>query len=240
MKQWQVKILMSACALVLTVAPASMALSQSILVWGAGNDSGNTQGVADYLAASGYFEMTTAVDANLVDIGTLLEYDAVLYFSNSSGDSQGAGDVLADYADTGRRLVLCTFSWANQGGNTLGGRIIADEISPLMVDGTSLYTDVTMASNDGSGFFTNVATVEGYYHDDVALSTGAVEHGTWSDGEPLLASKGNVVGVNLFPDDSFGFIGGDYQALFANALAFDVVATEDVTWGDVKAMYRNR
>lgn len=211
------------CSLVAVwfVASGAAAMGQDVLVWATGNSGGATQGVADYLMASGHFGSVTAKDQDAtIPLNELLTYDAVLYFSNSSDnqDPDGIGNVLADYADEGRCLVICVFAWADQGGNTLGGRIINEQISPFVLEGGSLYTNVTMADNDGSIFFENVNTLAGFYHDNVRLTPDAVKHGTWSDGEPLVASKANVVGVNLFPDDSWGQIGGDFKPLFANAL----------------------
>ena len=241
MKRMQWKILLTAFALVVAIGPASVVFGQDVLVWATGN--GGTQGVADYLMASGYFNTVTASDNPYEPLATLTGYDSVLYFSNSSGGGQdpvAIGDVLADYADTGRRLVIATFSWADQGGNTLAGRIIDEQISPFILEGASLYTNVTMDSNDGHAIFDNVNEISGYYHDDVTLSTGAEQHATWSDGEPLAADKGNVIAINLFPDDSYGNVGGDYQALFANSLRPGIVATEAASWGQVKAAYRTR
>jgi cysteine-rich repeat protein len=157
----------------------------------------------------------TGDDEQNLSLPTLLTYDAVLFFTNGWGDPVANGNVLADYADTGRPLVLATFSWANQGQNTHSGRIIEEQISPFLPEGSSLYTDVTMQSNDGSAFFDGVNTLGGFFHDNVMLSQGATLRGTWSDGEPLLAQKGNVIGVNLFPVFNAT---GDYQRLFANTL----------------------
>jgi hypothetical protein len=206
---------------------ASPAKAASILVWSTGNGAVETAGVATWLQASGAFTSVTGVDADSMTLAALLAYDRVLYFSNSSGsqDPTAVGDVLADYADTGRRLVLSTFAFADQGENTLGGRIISEGISPFVVNGGSFYSNVTMLSNDGSAFFDGVNVLSGYYHDNVALSGGAAGRGTWSDGSPLLATKGNVVAVNLFPDDSFGEVGGDYRRLFVNALTAQVQPT---------------
>ena len=233
------KILFSVCALLLISGSAAMA--QDVLVWATGNGGGDTQGVADYLMGTGFFTSTTATNDPFVDLATLSGYDAVLFFTNGiAGDMVAIGDVLADYADTGAQLVLAVFSWADQGGNTLAGRIITDQISPYWLEGGSLYTNVTMTWNDGSPLFDMVNTVDGFYHDNVMLTTDAVENATWSDGEPLVATKGNVVGVNLFPDDFYGNIGGDYVYLFANALSSDVVATENATWSQLKATYLGR
>jgi hypothetical protein len=42
---------------------------------------------------------------------------------------------------------------------------------------------------------------------------------SWSDGNPLEAvSTSGVTGINLFPDDAYGYVTGDYVRLFANAL----------------------
>lgn len=221
---------------------AAPSFAATALVWGTGNGGGSTQGVANYLAQYGCFSSVTATDADLVALATLNTYDAVLYFSNASGsqDPTSIGDVLADYADTGRRLVLATFAWAQQGSNTLGGRIITDQISPLLSNGGSVYTNVSMASNDGSALFTGVASVLGFYHDNVVVTPGALQRALWSDGFPLVATKGNVVAVNLFPDDFWLNIGGDYQQLFANAMCASTGTTPVAanTWGRVKTLYR--
>ena len=207
--------LLIAAPLVL-LAPTSQA--QDVLVWGTGTSQSNVDGVATWMQSVGGF---TSVDGMVgtVGLGTLLTYDAVLFFTNgSSGSDPSNGNVLADYVDAGGWLVMATFSWANQGGNTIGGRIVADQMSPFTTGSGSLYSNVTMASNDGSDFFTGVNSLGGYYHDDVSLTLGATSHGAWSDGRHLLASKGNVVAVNLFPDDSYGNLSGDYQQLFVNAI----------------------
>jgi hypothetical protein len=239
MKRLRLQTLFFLLGLSLAAAPA---LAETALVWATGNAGAGTQGVAAYIMSHGCFTAVDATDADFVDLSTLMNYDAVLYFSNESltQDPIAIGNVLADYADTGRRLVVATFSWAEQGSNTLGGRFITDGISPFLAEGGTIYQNVTMASNDGSGYFTGVNTVNGYFHDNVMLSSGAVERGTWSDGEPLLADKANVVAVDLFPDDSWGSIGGDYQQLFANAMCWNSgpVPVQVTTWGMVKSLYR--
>ncbi len=198
----------------------------SVLVWSSGN-GGTTAGVASWIQAMGGFGTVDWYDGDTRSFAQLDAYDRVLYFSNSSTSGNIArGDVLADFADTGKRLVLSTFSWADQGGNTLEGRIVSDALSPFSYEGGSLYSNVTMTSNDGSAFFTGVNTLSGYYHDNVGLTASAVSLASWSDGESLLAIKGNVVGVNLFPDDSYGQVSGDNRQLFVNALGASVTAPE--------------
>ncbi len=217
----------AALALLLCGAGQANAGPMNVLVWSTGNDSGNTAAVAAWLQASGQFSSVTGINQNAtMSLAQLENYNAVLYFSNSSEsqDPTSIGNVLADYADTGRRLVVATFAWANQGSNTLGGRFITGGYSPLLSAGSSAYSNVTMTSNDGSAFFAGVSSVSGYYHDNVIVNAGATERAVWSDGNALEAQKGNVVGVDLFPDDSFGNIGGNYRQLFVDALAANPAA----------------
>lgn len=208
----------------LLMGRVSSASATSVLVWSSGNSQVRTEGVAAWVKSLGGFDSVVGVDSDSMTFAQLNAYDEVLYFSNSSSapNNVSRGNVLADFADTGKRLVVTTFSWANQGGNTLGGRFVSEAISPYAVDGSSLYSSVTMSSNDGSAFFTGVNTLSGLFHDDVALTAGAMSLATWSDGQSLLAVKNNVVGVNLFPDDSFGTLGGDYRQLFVNALGANI------------------
>ena len=162
MNKMRLRILCTVLAGVLAAVPS---LADTALVWSSGNPDGNTAGVAAYIAQYGCFSTVEAVDADFVPLSTLVNYDVVLYFSNHSGsqDPVAIGDVLADYADTGRHLVIATFSWANQGGNTLAGRVISDQISPLLPLGSSVYSSVTMSSHDGSGYFIAVNSVDGYF-----------------------------------------------------------------------------
>jgi hypothetical protein len=218
LRRWLIGGLMTALSVILTPVAAK---AQNVLVWSTGNQDGSTTGVAAWLQASGQFTSVTGIDSpTTMTLPQLLAYDRVFYFSSTNGanDPVAIGDVLANYADTGRRLVLATFCWANQGTNTLSGRIITDQLSPYVLQGGSLYTPVTIQSHDGSHFFDGVNAIDGYFHDNVALTPGATGHALWSDGSSLLATKGNVVAVNLFPDDFWASISGDYRPLFVNAL----------------------
>ncbi|GMU35836.1 MAG: hypothetical protein KJ057_01615 [Phycisphaerae bacterium] len=193
----------------------------AVLVWSTGNPNNQTQAIAAWIQASGRFGSVVGEnDDDGKSLAELQAYDAVLYFTNGcGGDMNANGDVLADYADTGARLVVAVFAWANQGCNTLGGRFINDEISPYVFEGGSLYTNANLDANDGSCYFDDVNSLTGLFRDNVRLTSGAVERGRWSDGEPLVAVKGNVVGVNLFPDDAYGNVSGDIRPLFINALS---------------------
>lgn len=211
--------LIASCALLLLCLAGPLNLRAQVLVWSTGNSLGGTQSVANYLTASGSFSSVTAFDGTRV-LSDLTAYQAILFFtnSNSSTDPVAIGNTLAAFANSGRGLVLATFSWANQGSNTLGGDIITQGLSPFVFNGTSLYTNVTMASNTGGGLFNGVTSLNGYYHDAVTLTSGSTLLASWSDGRPLEAQRGNIIGINLFPDATAGSLSGNYQALFSNAV----------------------
>lgn len=218
----------SKITVVLAIAFASQAqAAPSVGVFSSGNSQSNTESIANWLQASGQFSSVTGLNGDPFSFSQLNAYDEILFFSNSStGDSELKGNVLAQFAQTGKRLVVATFSWAQQGGNTLGGDFLSGGYSPFSATAGSAYSSVSMASNDGSAFFSGVTSLGGYYHDTVMAAAGATTHGTWSDGTALLASKGNVVGVNLFPDDGYGQMSGDYKQLFVNSLTAPVPEPE--------------
>jgi len=207
------------------------------LIWSTGDNQSGTQAVANWLTATGLPGSVTAYDGYTGATGTLgttnssisftdiQNFQAILYFTNSdsSADQASIGNALAQFANTGRRLVIATFAYANQGSNTLGGDIITNSISPVVLNATTLYSTATMSSNVGGPLFAGVHNITGYYRDSVTPVSGATVLASWSDGKPFVVSKGNVVAITLFPDDSYGNISGDYKQLFENALTVQSV-----------------
>lgn len=222
MKRYLLRVF--AAIFIVALGGISSVTQAGVLVWGSGS-FGGAANVGSWIQSVGGFDTVDTVDtidSGTLDFEQLDAYESVLYFSNdSTGGNEARGDALADFADTGKRLVLATFSWANQSGNTLAGRLIDDLLSPYKFVGSSLYSTATMAANDGSDFFDGVNTLSGYFRDNVEVVAGATSLASWSDGVSLLARKNNVVGVNLFPDDNFGTVSGDYRNLFVNALIAD-------------------
>jgi hypothetical protein len=206
-----------AVASMLVVAGAANAVSVGVISTG----NTGTAGVAAFIQASGLFSSVTGIDLPTVGYGDLSGYDEVLYFSNHSTeqDTAGIGDALNSYAATGRRLVVATFAFASQGGNTLDSNFLSGSYSPFTIDGSSVYSNATLGSTDGSALFAGVNALQGYYRDNVSAAAGATLRASWSDGIALVAQRGNVIGVNLFPDDSYGAVSGDNRQLFINALA---------------------
>lgn len=220
-RSWNANGFARIAIVLVTLFAASRAPAQ-VLVWSMGNSIEGTQSVANWLEQSGQFSSVTAVNSSTLTILDLQSYQQVLFFSNSSGDPS-VGNVLAEFAASGRRLVVATFSWANQGANTLGGSFVSEIISPVAVATSSLYTTATLGTTDQSALFTGVTEITGYYRDAVVATPGSTIHAYWSDGQPFVVSKGNVVAITLFPDDTAGAVSGDYRTLFVNALSIQAI-----------------
>jgi hypothetical protein len=198
-----------------------LSAADTVLVWATGNGDADTPSVAAYLMSIGGFTTVDVIDQEAtVPLATLTSYDAVVYFSNQvqTQDPVAIGDVLADYADAGGCLVIASFAWSDQGNNSLAGRIIDDGLSPFVANGPPAYTSASMDWNDSSAMFDGVTSLTTHFQNDVSLTTGAVLRATLDDGLPLVASKGDVVGVNYFPDHFFNDPIGDYDVLMTNAV----------------------
>lgn len=223
-------------ALVLALAGPSEAWGQTLLVWATGNSSGDTSALADSIEAGGGFTAVDVDERMNVPLVDLLPYDTVFFFSNANTGSDSAnGDVLADFVDAGGGLVLAPYVWANQGANTLSGRLVADGLTPFQAVGVAPNNGATLGWTDGSTLWSSVTTLQAGYRNQVVLAPGASLLGLWSDSIPLLASKGRVLGLNLFPDPSIQSLTGDWLALIGNTLSFITCAEGDDDgdgWGD--------
>ena len=102
----------------LFLAMAPSALAQKVAVYGAPGTTTWNSDVQSKIASTNLF---TQVDAYLASNSTptlaqLLAYDAVFVYSDTSFSNPIAmGDVLADYMDQGRGVVIATFAFNDSG-----------------------------------------------------------------------------------------------------------------------------
>ncbi|MBU6402664.1 MAG: hypothetical protein KGS61_20275, partial [Verrucomicrobia bacterium] len=168
-------------------------------------------------------------------LAQLLPYDAVLVYDSQPFDSPaGLGDLLADYENAGRGVVVALYA-EDASKSPLGGRLLADDYVPWAksIDnfGHSLTLVTTLTGHPilaGIGSFTGGQYT--YYQQNVSLAPGTVPVAKWSNGQMLVAVRqvGNsrLVGLNLFPVSSDAQGGQGWQAttdgarLIANALAW--------------------
>jgi hypothetical protein len=198
--------------------------------------------VAAGLVATGAFTAVDSFDAELMTpwVEDLLPYDAVLVYSDHSfDDSVTLGNVLADYADAGGGVVLAVFS---HGSVALEGRFVDEGYEPFTgssqgqgdlltlvptLPDHALLADVT-AFDGGTGSF---------HTDDPVVADGAVTVATWSNGLPLVVTKGTSVGLNFFPPSSdaradLWTATTDGDLLLRNALQFAADAALSDSDGD--------
>ena len=222
--------------------------AQSILFspWGVGKvavfGAQNTVAWNDDVQSKIALRMTNIqVDKFLVSAGNpvptlaqLIQYRSVLVYSDAPfNDATAVGNVLADYVDAGGGVVLATFAYNNT-GDGLQGRLKTGGYLPFSTgtqnSGTPLTLVPTLASHP---VLNGVASFNGgsssYHNSAIATNVGSELIATWSNGQPLVGTKGisqgRVVGLNFYPPSSA--VSGDFWTastdgglLMANALKY--------------------
>ena len=176
-------------------------------------------------------------------LSTLMDYDAVLAWSNYTYNSATAlGDVLADYIDQGRGVVQSAFSFdADDTTRSLAGRWAGGGYRPLTEASVVMGANQTLVPDTpGHEILSSVASFNGgirsFHFSPVALDAATTLVASWSDGQPLAAAgagpvAGRLVGLNLFPPSSdarFDFWDSttDGARLIGNALLYAASANQ--------------
>lgn len=215
-----------------TIALASLMMTSahagiSVGVFG-GSDSAEQAVVVNNLINQGAFDSVVGLNGSET-AQDLAIYNVVLLYSNYAQGFAGFGDQLADYLDAGGRMVAATFlpQTLSPEFSQSYGRLQSGGYLPW-TSYQSNYSTSTLGSYDAStGIFDGVNTLTGYYRDIVTTGPDTNVLGYWADGAPLVAvNQKGVVGVFLFPNDSYGLVSGDYNRLFANTLTYAAAVPE--------------
>lgn len=191
------------------------------------NTNGNSNTNLDTALSSTFstvddWEANTSGTPTLQDLST---YNTVIAYTNQSpNDPAGLGDVLADYVDAGGCVVFSTYSMSNPWAIT--GRITNTGYSPLTNLGTngSVSGDlVALVPSDPIFDGVDLNTLSYFNNSNFAysgLDSGATLIADDGAQHNMIArnASGNVVGMNLFPDDD-GDNNADLYTLFVNAAA---------------------
>jgi hypothetical protein len=179
-------------------------------------------------------------------LGTLLDYDAVLTWSNYSYNNGAAlGDILADYVDQDNGVVQSAFSFdAEDTTRSLAGRWTGGGYRPLTEAPVVMAENQTLVPQaPDHEILSNVSGFNGgmrsFHSSPVALGAATTLVASWSDGQPLAAAgtgpvAGRVVGLNLYPPSSdarFDFWDSttDGARLIGNALLYAANASHPPT-----------
>lgn len=155
---------------------------------------------ADLLAEPG----VAAVDLFPAQLGTptlaqMQAYDAVVTWSNFGyANATALGDNLADYADGGGIVVVAQHGADSGAGIAVGGRWASGGYSALDTTRTGVFPGASLGAYDTtSPLMQGVSTL---YAGDrwSAVAAGATQAAAYTDGIPLVASKGTAVGLNAY------------------------------------------
>ena len=211
---------------------SSEASAQDVLIVHA---SGYISDPQSKLIATGRYTSVDLHDAgaSTPTLATLQAYDAVMLVSDGSYlDATGLGNNVADYADSGGGVVVCTFSFhAPGGGLTLAGRISTDNYLPFIGSGQGSNTGGILAVQPGHDILAGVVSFSNGssgYMNTVTLAPGADRVAYFSDGVTELVATmetngTRVAGLNFYPPSSdirndFWSSTTDGDLLMANAI----------------------
>jgi len=168
-------------------------------------------------------------------LGELMAYDAVLVYSAEAfHDPVAMGDVLADYLDAGRGLVVAGAAYDPLLGMGLEGRIVTDAYLPFDMGLPTQGNSLTLVEDlPGHALLNGVASFDGglmSLHHSTSAVFGTTGVASWSNGQPLIAywapaAAGTIVGLNMGPPSGDAYVGQwdpntDGDVMMVNALLY--------------------
>lgn len=233
-KRWVGMLAGTAMALAMQMAKADVG------VFGAPSQGDWNADVVSKITAAAGGRLGNVVDHRLCGYSALCEatptlaqlqaYRSVLIYSDASfQDSEGLGNVLADYVDGGGRVVVATFSLNNEDSSAAMGRFESGGYLPVTRGDQTGFSGGTLVAVDAdSPILQGVSTFNGGdsgYAAKVTLNPGAQLVASWNDADatPLIAVKGKVTAINFYPPSSdarvdFWTASTDGGKILANAL----------------------
>lgn len=157
--------------------------------------------------ATGLFDSVTTINvANSTPaLADLAGYDGVFAYTNAGpADPTAFGDLLADFADLGRGVVLATYSLSSPWA--IGGRIMTSGYSPLTNESNGYIFEALVPTDPSHPIFNGVDTSnlsffsnENFAHP--GLDAGAILLATNGQGVNMIAESGtraNILAFNFF------------------------------------------
>jgi hypothetical protein len=172
-------------------------------------------------------------------LAQLAGFDVIMIASNSIfSEPTNIGNVAADFADSGRGVVLTQFVF--QGVWALGGKIMQPNYTPITKDplssGYAISSNLGVIFDPANPMFAgvNTANVKTNFQANSLVNPGANLVANWAGtNRPAIAYRcltdSSIVALNLFPDGSWT-TDPDTRRLVANAITFSQ------TCGDVNVI----
>jgi hypothetical protein len=171
-------------------------------------------------------ELTEMLSDPQHTLSELQPYDAVVFYWQGI-DLYGAanvGNLLADYLDNGGGVVLWGTPGSGFPSNELPlGRFSSGAYLPVHQASTGTgqmaSSGATLGTTlPGSPIMQGVSTLSVVSRPVYTVDSGAVLVASWSDGKPLVVTKGSVVGLGWSLDAGSSALGGDWGVLLGNAV----------------------
>lgn len=195
--------------------------------------------IADIAAQSGVQTVTRFKSLSLIDSGDgatptsadLAGYDAVIALNDYRwGDSTSLGNLLADFVDQGGVVIAPNWNFwdSSDAGYALAGRWASGGYSPfLQTQSGSNSTSTLTAFDPAHPFFAGVTGLQNGFIYSSTIDPSAIQLASWANGQPAVALKGRVVGINGLLYDS-GANTGEYGRFLVNEIAALVPQTASV------------
>ncbi|MFZ1783605.1 MAG: PKD-like domain-containing protein [Ferruginibacter sp.] len=156
---------------------------------------------------------TTATTPSLVQMQV---YDVVVALTNSAPTNPVLlGNNLADYIDGGGKVVATTFGWEPNFA-AITGRWLSGGYAPFISSSNVFSTANLGIYTVGHPLMQGVTSLTAFYRALVSVAPGATQVAAWSDGSPLMAVKGNAVGLSAYIGNA-GNWSGDFAKVIVNA-----------------------
>jgi hypothetical protein len=216
-----------------------------VAVWG--DDNSYIADVQKKISNTGKFIQVDAVNLTngVPTLSDALSYDAILMWGGhnrfDATTATAVGNVLADFADSGRGVVTATFAlgsnlntWVPTGRWDADRYHVMNPISPQS-QGTRLHLGTIY--DPSNPVMKGVTSFDGgtssYYARISTFASGSVRVADWSNGVPLVAVKqlsdlGRRVDLNFYPPSSevsldFWVVGTNGDLLMANSLQWAAI-----------------
>lgn len=149
-------------------------------------------------------------------LNQLLPYHTVIAMDNTPyADPVEMGNVLADYVDEGKGLILTVATFAS--GWEITGRLLEDEYFPFNIGYGPVGAATLGTFNPDHPIMEGVTTAYGDLLADVTVANGAELVASWNTGWPFVATKGKyVAAVNIYVTEP-GYWTGDIPLILHNA-----------------------
>jgi len=141
-------------------------------------------------------------------LAELQAYDVVVTWSNYAYlDATALGDVLADYVDTGGKVINLNFSMIPYAGYALAGRFVDENYVAMWGTGFASSSVFCLGSFDPAHpIMTGITDVCEYYLETgTYLTPGSSEVARWANNELFVAVKDNQTAVSIN-----GYVGLSY------------------------------